>query len=681
MPQIWEHNATKVAVGVSELLPAFYKTYECLKKSLQRYESKPYGIKRLQRACYGRPMLIDFDTLSRDVQQALGDPRKVSHWMERVFQIDQKASDFYKNHQLAPDDPTSYLKGEYIEEYTVNASVLQAVRIYRDEHIKANKKAKKLYEFMTNECQAFQEVLKTKYDGMKHTLPRSDRQFREVFDGFFAESGINYEWLISGKLKNDNARKIAETKQHALLRKLLGHANNFNYAQVMMMYNEVAGVNDWKPVTRRAVENFADANKLNTEAGRRGKVNFDNTLAMQHKRRQTGYPMLMWSIDGWDVELLYQRTDIDKNGNSVTTYHNRPTIIVVLDPYSSYPIGYAIGDHETPALIRQAVRNAITHTAELTGAMLRPHQFQSDHYGNGALVPFFESASKHYIPARIKNAKAKPVEKYFHYINTNYCQYLNNWSGHNANASKDNQPNTEWKNEIRHSFPDWQNVVAQVEMIMQTERNKKRGEYLAGLDRLPADYKHVLTTEQFLFTLGEIKERTSRMGGNGLVFDIRRTEYSYDSFDINFRRYTHIDWQVRYNPADMRLVLATNEDANVRFLLEEKLAESGNIAEWTEQDNQHRARIDRYNKELTETLMQESEDDYYEAVELLTGSGNDTLSKMLIVDSMGQHKDRKNAGRALPAKPRELKEKQDTSLEDARRAYIDEKVNLSDYLD
>ena len=72
-----------------------------------------------------------------------------------------------------------------------------------------------------------------------------------------------------------------------------------------------------------------------------------------------------------------------------TTYHNRKTIVVVLDACGKYPIGYAVGDHESPALIREALRNAIRHARELFGARYKPLQLQSDNYqkgGNGSVL-------------------------------------------------------------------------------------------------------------------------------------------------------------------------------------------------------------------------------------------------------------------------------------------------------
>lgn len=100
--------------------------------------------------------------------------------------------------------------------------------------------------------------------------------------------------------------------------------------------------------------------------------------------------MTYWTLDGWDVELVYQkRQPVDKKVNGETrtykktTYHNRKTIVVVLDACGKYPIGYAVGDHESPALIREALRNAIKHARELFGARYKPLQLQSDNYQKG----------------------------------------------------------------------------------------------------------------------------------------------------------------------------------------------------------------------------------------------------------------------------------------------------------
>ena len=105
-----------------------------------------------------------------------------------------------------------------------------------------------------------------------------------------------------------------------------------------------------------------------------------------------------------------------------------------------YPIGYAVGTHETPELIQAALRNAAKHTRELFGKMYKAHQIQSDNYAIKKMMPFYEAMADKVTPARERSAKAKPIEPYFGQINKKWCQLLNNWSGFGITSDREKQP-------------------------------------------------------------------------------------------------------------------------------------------------------------------------------------------------------------------------------------------------
>lgn len=84
MPYLWLHH--KVAVEVEELVPTFWNVLSSLRSEIHRYRDKPYGIKKLQSGGNGRRLLIDFDTLPAGIQEALGDPRKYGHLLEKYYQ-------------------------------------------------------------------------------------------------------------------------------------------------------------------------------------------------------------------------------------------------------------------------------------------------------------------------------------------------------------------------------------------------------------------------------------------------------------------------------------------------------------------------------------------------------------------------------------------------------------------
>ncbi len=116
------------------------------------------------------------------------------------------------------------------------------------------------------------------------------------------------------------------------------------------------------------------------------------------KRSRPTAPFLLWTLDGWTCELLFQQT---------TTYHNRLTLEVVLDPCCRYPIGYAIGSHETPALIAEALRDAARHSRELTGVMLRSNQIQCDHYGIKTMTDLYNVMVKNPDPRAGKECQGQ----------------------------------------------------------------------------------------------------------------------------------------------------------------------------------------------------------------------------------------------------------------------------------
>ncbi len=231
MPSIWDKDISKVGVTVAELVPDWWPSYEALHKKIKREANFDYGIRRLQRGCKSCEMMIDFDTLAREIQEALGDPRKCSRIMEKWFRWDGEAVRFFNDFTF---ESGGYLSDKHKNEFILNASVLKAVHTYKEEHIieksKKNRKATGLYGFMAREATLFQEVLKVKHGGIQHTLPSTDRNFRIVYDKFFQKTNYNgkdydyaYAELVDGRLKNENA-KVVNNKIENLLNSLFGKA-------------------------------------------------------------------------------------------------------------------------------------------------------------------------------------------------------------------------------------------------------------------------------------------------------------------------------------------------------------------------------------------------------------------------------------------------------------------------
>lgn len=546
-----------------------------------------------------------------------------------------------------------------------------------------NSKTMDIWQSLSNDVNAFTKVA--------HNLPtHKDSLRRKVLQ--YEKEG--YGCLIPGTLQNTNARKVITDEQTALLDELLAKHNNLDNEIICTMYNAVADKVDWKKITAGSVANRRKARELIIFAGRNGVTDLRNKILMQNKRRRPSAPLLFWTLDGWDVELLYQKTERNSKGHNITTYTNRVNAVIVLDPFNYYPIGYAIGTHETPELIQQAMLNAMEHTKELFGEYYKPYQLQSDNYGGKELKANYQATCTIYTPAAVKNAKAKPIEPWFGRFNNKYCRLANNWSGYNVSSGSKNQPNTEFLDKIKKTFPDYNGVCKQIEQMLNAERKELLEEYLKGFDKTPKEHIGYMETPYLLDILGMQTKRTCKLEGQGITPVILGEERCYDSFDIGFRMLLHTDWQVRYNPFDLKEILVVSSDNKHKYLLQEKYIQPMALYDRTENDAKELHKIWNYNSEVEDYIVEERANSSRIVSNFLneTPALEDTLAKHLLVDSLGQHKNQKSKARLkerrmievavnTEEKNREARFKsQEKNWQEEQDEYLSEKIDLEKYL-
>jgi hypothetical protein len=428
-----------------------------------------------------------------------------------------------------------------------------------------------------------------------------------------------------------------EADQLAVIRAVAANGNNLDAGQVAKVANSFFAEKGMKTVSTRTINRFINKNIHLLTTGRNGAKAHSNSVAMQVRRKVTPHPLMYWTLDGWTVELIYQ----ERGAKGVE--YKRLVAVIVLDPWQKYPIGYAIGDRETPDLIREACRNAIIHTRELFGQPYRPWQMQSDNYAIKNLTPFYQAMAHLHTPAAVGNAKAKVIEPYFKDLNKNYCQFMNNWSGFNVTARKETQVNVEQLNKLKKNFPDRDGVERQIHAIMQQERKNKHEAYVATF--LGADQYEVMTDMAWLEVFGQaLGKRTNTLAGEGIVKQIDGEKFVFDSFEPGFRENMNTDWMLYGDPMDLTRVLAVSPDEKLRFVLEQKRAIPMDVRSQTEADRQYRAAIEGYNNELKEYVELVNDSDADRTREIMDGtpfrlmaSEELALKGMFIVN--GQQKD------------------------------------------
>lgn len=283
MPYIYSNKT--VAVELDELVPRFWKCYDSLKKELQRYKDKPFGIKRLQLGGNGRKLLIDFDSLSSKIQDELIDPRKAEHPLQPYFEWDSDAPEYYSKFKRGG---TTVLKSDEQERYIINASVMQAVLKLEQGRIQERLKMKLtlvgLVESLRYDLESFQTYLRSKHQ-IEHTLPVSTR-FKDLLKDFKINGYLSIIKDPNGTGKQ-NARRVDE-KTEMILNGLFKNqlhkptpaeiARNYDaflngYAEV---YNEDTGEmynpNEFKTLSQATITNYINKweNTLATYKARSG---------------------------------------------------------------------------------------------------------------------------------------------------------------------------------------------------------------------------------------------------------------------------------------------------------------------------------------------------------------------------------------------------------------------------
>lgn len=560
------------------------------------------------RGCRGRQAQYAVDSLPKKYREECYKrydlppmPREKS-LLEQLIRPYPEAVRFYHAYRL-PDGRC--LPQERISQYTAEAQILEAIGAYWMEHTSKRGKASRrpmgkseFYGWMVDQLGTIST------SDYPHKLPQSVDNLKRKHARYKLEG---LESLVHKGYNNRNASKVETTEQEAYLLMLLGNKNNLNNKQVAKLYNEVAEQRGWSTLTASAVGKIARANHLLLDAGRRGRTEYRLRVETAIKRSKPTRSMSYWVHDGWTVELHYQKASEDKRGGRKTVYDCRLVVVVILDASCSYPIGYAIGDRECPALISQALRSATHHTEELFGVKCHPREIQYDHYQEGVLTPLYKAMSNKLSPPKAKNARAKLIEPYFAHLNEDYCKLLPNWSGYGITSTKGKGTNTDAINELKHRIPTREEVEGQIHTIIAQERMKKQAEYLELFDGDVTDIQ--LDLALYLEHWGETTGRLIGQSIYGLTPTILGEVRYYESFEVSWKAQSHQKWLVYYDPSDLSSVLAVSEDRQYKYLLERKHIQPMAEEDQTEADIEHLRRVHDHHRELEDWV-----DDRYRAM-------------------------------------------------------------------
>lgn len=332
----------------------------------------------------GSYALIEIATMPLRFQERIklkyGDIKEdvIRNWLGSHYHIDAKARDFYTRFRFDNGDT---LPPEHIQEYTVNASVIEAV-MRAMEDATFMRKAMKAGPVNWGELAGAISYYQAEFG---HTLPVSSNRFKKRVNDFKANG---YESLISRKFMNQNRRKVTYDIERLLLSIDAQPEQPFN-TTVWEQYNMfVQGdLELYDPETGEVLNpaDFTDkdgnplvlspatvANYLNNPKNKalRAKLHmsqwdFNNAYRPYHLRSIGEFSLSKVSLDDRDLPRPM------KDGNRVKAYY-------AYDVVSGAVVGYAYNRYKTTELFLDCMRNMF-QTLDRNG-MYIPAELEVEHH-------------------------------------------------------------------------------------------------------------------------------------------------------------------------------------------------------------------------------------------------------------------------------------------------------------
>lgn len=332
----------------------------------------------------GGYVLVEIATMPLRFQERIklkyGDMKEdvIRNWIGSHYHIDAKAREFYTRFRFDNGDA---LPPEHIQEYTVNASVIEAV-MRAMEDATFMRKAMKAEPVNWGELAGAISYYQAEFG---HTLPVSSNRFKKRVNDFKANG---YESLISRKFMNQNRRKVTYDIERLLLSIDAQPEQPFN-TTVWEQYNLfVQGELElYDPETGEVLNpaDFTDkdgnplvlspatvANYLNNPKNKalRGKLHmsqwdFNNAYRPYHLRSIGEYSLSKVSLDDRDLPRPM------KDGNRVKAYY-------AYDVVSGAVVGYAYNRYKTTELFLDCMRNMF-QTLDRNG-MYIPAELEVEHH-------------------------------------------------------------------------------------------------------------------------------------------------------------------------------------------------------------------------------------------------------------------------------------------------------------
>lgn len=308
----------------------------------------------------GAGVLIEYETLPENykslVQAKYGNPYEymAKQPLRDLIKADTKAIEFFEKYRKPDGFP---LKPECRIEYANSAAICNAI----DQLLSDKKKLKRDYHITLDQFwKTAGAIVKEVCDRYPNSLPTSERRLKPIYKEYIKNG---YSALISGKIGNDNSRKVDELLERLILSLYASgkpYAKEVHEAYQRFLVGELEVIDlatgelfqpeqfckDGNPVEISDTTVWAYINKpynrITVDRIRTGALEFNNTHTPHNHRHSPLYAFSKISMD--DLELPFKLP----NGERVKAYQ-------IMDVASGCIIGKSFGTDKNRRLFMEAI--------------------------------------------------------------------------------------------------------------------------------------------------------------------------------------------------------------------------------------------------------------------------------------------------------------------------------------
>lgn len=505
------------------------------------------------------------DTYRARYEAKYGDPsakiKEMQNKQRLDLTIDTKARAFYEDYRYMKRGAEVSLTDKLIDEYTINASVLNRLISEIDNRAAYRRTRGGSTTGLLSTVTALYEELRDVY---AHTLPANADRLKDKIARYRKEG---YASLISGKIGNSNTTVITEDAGRYIVALKRSAVPVYNDAQIFAKYNTDAPARGWKPLksiqSLRQYLNSPAVEPLWYDAVH-GELKAHQRYSRKNKTEMPTMRDSLWYGDGTKLNLYYKEYVAGKGWQVKTTQ-----VYEVVDAYSETLLGYCISDAENYESQYAAYRMAVQKSGH------KPYELVHDNQGGHNKIGDFldKIAARLHRPTAPYSGQSKTIESIFGRFQAQVLHKDWRFTGQNITTKKEN------------SRANLERIHANIDKLYTLDElkavyAKMRDEWNAmahpatGVSRaeMYANSVNPETPEVTVYDMVDMfwitTKKASTYTDNGIKIKVDKKEYQYEVLtaygkpDYDFRRHNFGEkFIIKYDPADM---------ANVRLYTKER---------------------------------------------------------------------------------------------------------------